>query len=346
MNKSTSNFDRFTPDYKIKIFKWLAFTIFIIGFLTLKLWSRIDNSAVIFLTFVWLCSLPVGIVLHIIDRKKQKNIITQKKTQQTYVSPKPTIDSIKLYEKQWKGKDDSGIDSIILKNVSGKCAITYSTKHFNHCSNSPQNNINTAECILEFDELFDWFYSELIEYINNEFGLCITVQECIKDTEYRNFVLANTGRQPAFSHPILNSDDPDCKALNEFNSKTKVLVVLESQYGERVHTINIDKNTNIPYEVYEEVVGMSGPSYASCTVSKFRCSPKPITYDEVLALIKKYEPDLYLLYEGINEANWKNYDWKTIMDFWLKIPEESKPITRKFLLTDTNFQNIINPKKS
>lgn len=242
--------------------------------------------------------------------KKQKDKSFVNEETKGFVKTKKEVaenDDLVFYKAHWAGKAESGEDTIVLKKNGSMCHIVYKMEHVNDYGNPPVVTEKTKNCEVPFNKIFNWYFSETLNFINETFHLSIKKDECIGETEYRSWIIKNTeSRKPAYEYHLGNIAGQYNECL-EFEGKTKIFLVLESQYYERCHYIAIDKESGQAYEVYTFVVGMTGTSFASITVDDFERPVREITYEELIELAEQWFPGIGILYKGINETNWQEY---------------------------------------
>ena len=111
----------------------------------------------------------------------------------------------------------------------------------------------------------------------------------------------------------------DIQVYSDFMKNAKIMIVLKSEYDKNSHMICIDKTTGQPYEVWANVIGHSGCSFASTAVEVFEKPAQKISYAEMISKAEEQFPGLGQRYEGINDTNWQEYS-----DAWLAFMENRK----------------------
>lgn len=120
----------------------------------------------------------------------------------------------------------------------------------------------------------------------------------------------------------------ETEEYRQFSRTTKYMITLEN--NEKIFRyISVRTSDNQPYEVwckYTEV--------GSKKITVHEKTPRKITFDEFIKLVDEKYPGIGIMYEGINENNWESY--LDVKQFWNKISEDKKPLTKDYLDSFSN----------
>lgn len=208
---------------------------------------------------------------------------------------------------KWFRDGKSGEELIIFEKRGMNCIIKYISVYPNEYRTPPTEEKKEQLREISFDAIFEWYLSETMSFINDTYSLKLNLEDCIDEDQYRRWIVNNTKtKKPAYYNHIGNAQEQYVLCA-EFQMRTEIVLVLESQYYERIHYLAVDKEDGTPYEVYSKVVGVCGVSYASSIVEDFEKTPRIIDYNEFLEIAEKYHPGSRLSFAGINESNWREY---------------------------------------
>lgn len=168
------------------------------------------------------------------------------------------------------------------------------------------------EAWLPFDQVFDWYLSQLYAFVEEKFAVKLERQGKIREDEFRKWILDHAVlRIPAYRWRFREIPDR-YRAYREFSLGTEVLLVLQSQQHERSHYIAVGKDSGKVYEVYSKVVGVSG----QILVEDFQHPPREISFSEAVRIAEHWYPGIGAMYRGIGRRNWREY--QNVGELWSK----------------------------